>query len=139
MAAAAFRHLCAAAGVAGVAESAGLAAAVGMPMTPQAEFALRLRGVPVDGRHRSRPLTRELVDAADAVVVMTTGHLRAARVRFPAAAGKMRLLMSFAPSQAGGAAADVADPFGGDSEEYVACLEMMWPALEGLVKEERQK
>lgn len=137
MAAAAFRHLCASAGTASVAESAGLAAAAGMPMTPQAEFALRLRGVPVDGRHGSRPLSRELVEAADMVVVMTEGHLRAARGRYPAAAGKMRLLMSFAPGPAG-LAADVADPFGGDSEEYVACLEMMWPALAALATEARE-
>ena len=130
MAAAAFRHLGAARGVEVAAESAGLAAGNGEPMSPQAEFALRLRGVRTDGSHRSQPLTKELVDAADVVAVMTQGHLKAAQGRYPAAAGKMRLLMSFSAESAGKAAPDVADPFGGDSETYVRCLEMMWPALE---------
>ncbi len=131
MAEAAFRHLCGLAGPGAVAESAGLAAADGMPMTPQAEFALRLRGICTDGTHRSRPLTRERIAAADLVVVMTDGHLRAVRGRYPEAEGKTRLLMGFVAGAA--AAEDVQDPFSGDSEEYVACLEMMWPALEALV------
>lgn len=132
MAAAAFRHICAAAGVEATVESAGLAAAEGEPMTPQAAFALRLRGVRTNGKHRSRPLTKELTDAADLVVVMTRGHLQAAQGRFSGAAAKMRLLMSFAAESAGKSVSDVADPFGGDSETYVGCLEMMWPALERL-------
>ena len=132
MAAAAFLHLCAAAGVEAVAESAGLAAAAGEPMTPQAAVALRRRGVRTDGKHRSQPLTPELVAAADLVVVMTSGHLRTARERYPAAADKIRLLLSFAKAGANGPAPDVADPFGGEAEDYVGCLERMWPALERL-------
>lgn len=134
MAAAAFRHICERAGVAAVAESAGLAAAAGEPMSPQAAFALQLRGVRTEGKHRSRALTAALVDAADVVVVMTAEHLRAARGRYPAAADKLLLLLSFTAASAGQAAADVADPFGGESETYVGCLEMMWPALEQLAE-----
>ena len=111
-----------------------MAAAAGEPMTPQAAFALQLRGVRTDGKHRSRALTAALVDAADVVVVMTAEHLRAARGRYPAAAEKLLMLLSFTAASAGQAAADVADPFGGESETYVRCLEMMWPALERLAE-----
>ena len=134
MAAAAFRHICEQSGAEAVVESAGLAAAAGEPMTPQAAFALRLRGVRTDGKHRSRALTPALVDTADWVVVMTAGHLRAVRERYPAAAGKMRLLLSFSAKSADTVVPDVADPFGGDSETYVRCLEMMWPSLTRLTE-----
>lgn len=69
--------------------------------------------------HRSRPLTRELVDGADVVLTMSSQHL--ARVRELGGAGKSFLLTEFASN--GGEARSVSDPFGGDLETYRATYE----------------
>ena len=64
--------------------------------------------------HRSRLLTPKLVQDADLILVMSTSHLEQAEQL--GGAGKTHLLTSYASS--GGAARNVADPFGGDLETY---------------------
>ena len=57
--------------------SAGISAVHGERMSAQASYALFEKGVVVSpARHRSRPVTRELVDSADAVVAMTARPIR---------------------------------------------------------------
>lgn len=133
MAAAAFRHLCRTAGLAGIeVGAAGLAAAPGAPITAQAQFALHQAAIPA-ATGVSRPLTSDLVAGAHRILVMTREHRRELVRRFPQAAGKTRTLLSLANS----AESDVADPAGGDSEDYIHCLETMLPALRELVREVR--
>jgi len=110
--------------------SAGTAAVRGEGMPPQAEFALFGEGVcSRGGEHRSQPVTRDLMAAADFVVVMTRAHRSELERRFPEFAEKVVLLMELA-----GEEKDVADPFGGGSEEYIRCLEQMKPALSRLLE-----
>lgn len=90
------------------AESAGLAAADGWPATPEAAEVLREDGAD-PAAHRSRGLTKAMAAAADLILVMTAGHRKQLADRFPAAAGKTRLLTSFRTSGAGG---DIPDPIG---------------------------
>jgi len=91
-------------------------------------YALFEKGVVVSpARHRSRPVTRELVDSADAVVAMTRAHRDALVRAFPDAGNKITTLMHWA-----GEDADVPDPFGNNVEVYLHCLETMIPAIEGL-------
>jgi protein-tyrosine-phosphatase len=111
-------------------ESAGLAAAPGAGITPQARFALHQAGIPA-AAGVSRALTPDLVAGAHLILVMTREHRRELVRRFPQAAGKTRMLLSLADA----AEADVADPAGGDSEEYIRCLETMLPALRNVVRE----
>ena len=59
------------------AESAGTGAMRGAPQTPEGAQALRAMGVAPEG-HSSRPLTRELIEDAERVFVMTPQHKRAA-------------------------------------------------------------
>lgn len=93
----------------------------------QAAEALRREGIsPVPG-HLSHPVGRDLVDWADLVVPMTKSHLQNLVRLFPDAAGKCRMLMSFA-----GEEEDVSDPFGGSIQDYTRCLAFMKPALLGL-------
>jgi len=129
MAAAYFRHRCRSRGLDGVAVlSAGTAAVVGEPVSPQAKFALWENGVNLGDEARSQPLTSELCRAADLILAMTGAHLAAIRHLAPTAGARTRLLLSLA-----GAPDDVPDPFGASVEEYIACLERMKPALERLV------
>jgi len=131
MAAARFRQLAAEAGLRELdVQSAGVAAVAGAPVTPQARFALFQKGITLPETAASQPLTPELVQAADLIVVMTRGHQGSVVSRYPEATAKTRMLLSFVGSNAG-----VDDPFGGDSETYVACLAAMEPALKVLARQ----
>lgn len=110
-----------------------MAAMEGQPATAQAREAAARCGLDLF-RHRSQPISREWVRWADLVVVMTEAHRRRLLERFPEAAGKTNRLLSFA-----GSADDVADPIGGDTADYVHCLERMAPALTALVAEVKAK
>ena len=78
-------------------------------VTVMAELGIDIR------RHRSQMLTRELVDAAALIVVMTGFHKFAIASRFPGNGLKVRLLRSFNPD---GHDIDVPDPIGLSDEIY---------------------
>ena len=67
--------------------SAGLSASFGYPASREAVDVLRERGIEL-GAHGSRPLTPELVAAADEIVVMTRGHREEIADWLPEAASK---------------------------------------------------
>lgn len=91
--------------------SAGLSTRPGTPMTPEAEVALCDLGVSA-GRHRTRPLTGELVERAEAVFCMTAEQRREVLRRFPEAAGRIWCLDPDG---------DIPDPIGSTLEAYGAC------------------
>ena len=129
MAAVYFRHLCAEYGLTGVCiESAGVAAVEGEPISRQAALALAEEGL--DGRReRSSSVSRDRVDWASLIVVMTTAHKRSLLSMFPGVEGKTITLMSVA-----GDGSDVSDPFGGTLDVYTACLAQMQTALAALAQ-----
>ncbi len=96
-----------------VAESGGLFAAEGEPMTPHAVHALAALGIEPPA-HRARNVTEELVNAADVVVGLTASHAMQLTMRYPHAATKIVTLPM-----------DIADPFGGDAEVYAFCAEQL--------------
>src|SRR6266536_2873860 len=100
--------------------SAGLSARPGEPMTPEAGQVQHELGVD-GGRHRSQPVTRELVEAADAVYCMTRAQRDAVSAMAPQAAERTFCLDP---------RADVPDPFGQPLEKYRACAKR----LQGLVR-----
>ena len=57
--------------------------------------------------HRSQPITEEMIEAADHVLVMEIQHAAKLRVRFPVADTKLMLLGTF------GGTVEIADPLGG--------------------------
>lgn len=92
--------------------SAGLLAAYGLPaalesLTLAEEFGLSL------ARHRSRPLTDDLLDRSDLIFAMTAGHRDAILAARPDLADRVHLL-----SREG---LDIADPIGGGPAEYERC------------------
>ncbi|MGP1309644.1 MAG: Sua5/YciO/YrdC/YwlC family protein [Phycisphaerales bacterium] len=98
------------------AESAGTSAMRGGAQTPEGVRALRDLGVPVDG-HESRPLTRELIEQADRVFVMTPDHLRAARGLVPDLADRIELLDPEGEA--------IPDPIGMDQSVYTQTAERL--------------
>lgn len=108
--------------------SAGVAAGVGMPASEGALAAARRNGLDLS-EHRSTPLTGELVDEADLILVMSPAH--AARVEALGGEGRVSLLGAFAEGREDtGEGAPVPDPFGGDDEVY----ETTFKALDGLIR-----
>jgi protein-tyrosine phosphatase len=89
--------------------SAGSFAMPGARATPQGVEALRELGIDLT-RHRSRPLSVELIHQADWIFTMGRGHAQAVRALVPSAADKVQPL-----KPDGG---DVDDPIGSDVGVY---------------------
>ncbi len=117
------------AGLAWRTASAGVEAPGGFSASSLAVDTLAARGL--DGRaHRSQRVTRELVDEAGLIVVMTQAHRMIVRRRFPEAAAKVHLLRDF-DSRARGE--DVEDPVGGTPGEYEQILTEIESAFPELI------
>lgn len=102
--------------------SAGLAAAIGSPASPESIELLKDRGIDLR-EHESQPLTEQLLIQADRIYTMTRHHRDAILAERPDLHDRVRLL-----SSTGG---DVSDPIGGGPEVYRACLneiqqELQW-------------
>jgi len=89
-----------------------VAAVNGAPASAHAVQALTEMAIDLR-RHRARPLTRELVDSAFLIVVMTASHRDQVCASFPDAADRVHLLKSF-----GSLSDDVLDPIGMSFEIY---------------------
>jgi len=88
--------------------SAGASAYPGARATPQAVEAVRMLGGDLS-RHRSRPLSVELVHQADVILTMGKSHARAVTALVPGSAEKVSTLN---PSS------DIEDPIGSDLSVY---------------------
>lgn len=106
--------------------SAGTGAAAGHPPSDNAIRAMERRGI--DIRHqRSRPMTVDLLLAADYIYVMTRGHLQTVRRVAPEVASRAALIDP--------EGAEVRDPIGGDLDAYEACAAHLEAALERRIQE----
>ena len=91
--------------------SAGLSAAVGAPMTPEAVRALQGLGVSVY-THTSRALTAEMLNEAETVYCMSRKHRDMVIDMLPSAAAKTRCLDPDG---------DIEDPLGHEPDVYARC------------------
>ncbi|MBC7784337.1 MAG: Sua5/YciO/YrdC/YwlC family protein, partial [Burkholderiales bacterium] len=103
-----------------VVASAGVYALPGTRATPQAVEAVSGMGADL-ARHRSQPLTPELLHTADVVYAMGSAHARAIEMMSPAVADKVRPLDP---------AGDIEDPIGSDVGTYRSLAQKM----EGLIR-----
>lgn len=97
------------------AESAGLHAGNGVPATDNARTVMRTLGIDISP-HRSRRLTKELMDKADLVLAMSAVQRGRVVASFPEAKNKVEVLGEFA-----GTGSDVEDPFGHTLDAYHRC------------------
>ncbi len=79
-------------------------------------------------RHRSRPLTKDLLDAATHVFALSLGHLKSIEKMFPTASDKTYLISEFTPDDAW-RNQDVSDPFGAGREAYEEVQETLQKLL----------
>ena len=114
--------------------SAGIGAALGSPATDGAILVGLERGVDLS-RHRSRPLLPGAVDKNTVVLVMAPGHVSGARAAAPNA--RIYLLDEYASN--GESMRQVADPYGGDLDDYRSAADaienMLGGVLDRLVEE----
>jgi protein-tyrosine-phosphatase len=123
------RRAAAAAGLDGLeAASAGTGAWAGAPASEGSYLVGLERGIDLSA-HRARLLTRELV--ADADVILTMGRSHRARVEELGGGDKTYLLGEYAGRSA--AAAEVADPFGGDIEGYRVTYDALGELVDAVV------
>lgn len=109
--------------------SAGVFAMAGASASHFAVQALKEKGIDLTP-HQSQPLTQELVDRAEMIVVMTRDHLRNALALFPKAEKKTFLLTSFATS---GKDEDIEDPIGGSLSFYRIIRDKIESAVADLI------
>lgn len=99
--------------------SAGLFAAYGAKPTDKAVESIR--SIVDISEHESRPLTMELVNAADLIIGMTKDHKSVLLRQFPFEASKIMTLAEW-----GGQEGDVQDPYGFDQDVYDQCGEQIY-------------
>lgn len=111
--------------------SAGLGTVGGMGPTPETIEVMEAEGVDVSS-HLSQPLTPDLVDKADLILVMDRFHLESIVRRQPEAKGKIFLLKEF---QANELVDDpnIPDPIGQPLEVYEGCLAAIKEAVQRVV------
>jgi protein-tyrosine phosphatase len=95
-------------------ESAGLGALVDWPAAEHAEVLLRERGVDISS-HRAQQLTPELVQKADLILVMESGHKKAIEAQDTTARGKVFRLGEWQDT-------DIADPFRQSHQAFADAL-----------------
>jgi len=100
--------------------SAGSLALPGARATPQAVEAVKALGADLT-RHRSRPLTVELIHQADHIFTMSRNHADAVTALVPSAADKTTTLNP---------EGDIDDPIGGDLSLYQQLAERMQQLVE---------
>ncbi|HAV12403.1 MAG TPA: protein tyrosine phosphatase [Opitutae bacterium] len=108
--------------------SAGVAAGYGEPASRNSVAALKK--VTLDlSRHKSQPVTTDLLDRSFAVFGMTDSHIQALHHYYPEVPERVHLFRDFMPD----ADNQIPDPFGGNYDEYVACRDSMIEAIPSLV------
>jgi protein-tyrosine phosphatase len=107
--------------------SAGTYAMPGMRATPQAVDAVREHGADLS-RHRSRPLTVELIHQADVIYTMGAGHAQAVRSLVPSASDKVHTLDPDG---------DIEDPIGSDLAVYKSLAGQLTALIEKRLDERK--
>lgn len=104
-----------------VASSAGISAVKGEKASLQARRLLREEGITDLEEHISRAVTKEILDDAEVILVMTGEQLQGLTTLFPHLSAKTFTLKGFAYLDRDNP--DIDDPLGGDLEKYREVLE----------------
>lgn len=101
-------------------ESAGLFALDGEPASNEAVIVMKKYDIDLLGHH-AQSINTELIEKSDLILTMTEAHKV---VLEPSAQGK-----TFTLSEYAGIKGDIADPYGGDTDEYEECAKALYDAL----------
>ena len=105
-------------------ESAGTWGMNGEPASAFARDVLAQRGISLDS-HIARTVTREILERAAVVIVMTRSHRDALAAEFPFVRPKIHLM-----SQLNGIEYDIADPYGKPRAAYELCADDLAQLIE---------
>ncbi|ADE53411.1 protein-tyrosine-phosphatase [Coraliomargarita akajimensis] len=108
--------------------SAGVAAGYGEPASTNSIRALQKVGLDLS-KHKSQPLSQDLLDRAFAVFGMTQSHLDITYAYHDTIPQRMHLFREFMEGQSH----EIPDPFGGPLPLYVDCLDSMVEAIPSLM------
>lgn len=97
--------------------SAGVRAVAGIPASTHSVTACRRQSIDISS-HRSRPLTTEMIDGADLLLVMEEHHRSAILWLDREAADRIFLISEFATNDAA-TGAGIDDPIGQDLDAYI--------------------
>jgi protein-tyrosine-phosphatase len=97
--------------------SAGTGAMNGMPASANSILVCEEEGIDIT-RHRSRVITRNLLENTDVVLAMERHHADAMRRLAPDLADRIHLLSQYAADGNPAVQGGVPDPIGGDLEDY---------------------
>ena len=109
--------------------SAGLIALPGNPASLNAVRVARENSISL-AEHTARPITTELIDNADMILVMESHQGHELIADHPQAAEKILLLRHFA--RYGSRERGISDPYGGNLEAYRFCFEDIKECVESL-------
>ena len=109
--------------------SAGIFTGNGMAASQPAIEVLQEQAIDLTP-HRSRVVTKDIIDAATLIVVMTVTHAVELKRRFPETQDRIYLLKSFDPGCGGG---DIPDPLGGTIAQYRTIRDEIEAALPDLI------
>jgi protein-tyrosine-phosphatase len=93
-------------------ESAGTWGVEGEPAAGKSRVVLGQRGIDIS-QHRSRTVTRELLNSFNLILTMEAGHAEALRAEFPEIARRVFLITEMI-----GKGYNIQDPVGGPLEEF---------------------
>ncbi|WP_368503081.1 low molecular weight protein arginine phosphatase [Alkalihalophilus sp. As8PL] len=112
-------------------KSAGVHAFPGSPASEGTRLVLEDKGI--QHSHQSQPVTNDLLEWADVILTMTSGHKELVSSQFSEYQDKVHTLKEYVgiPSQR----ADISDPFGGLYEEYVRTADDIEECLDALEKQ----
>jgi protein-tyrosine-phosphatase len=109
--------------------SASVMSGMGAPASAHAVEVMEEEGVDMH-KHRSMPLSPDLIDLASVIVVMTGGHAEQIEYSFPVAREKVFLLTSFDENAVN---RDIADPIGATIDVYRTVRDDISKAMPGLI------
>ena len=109
--------------------SAGVAAGYGDPASPNSVTALKKVKIDLD-RHKSQPLTQDLIDRAFLILGMTQSHIDILNHYHTGLPERVHLFREF---MGRGELTEIPDPYGQSYTAYSACFDSIAEAIPSLV------
>lgn len=123
MAEAIFNHMAEKEDISAIADSAGISAINGLPVSENAVLALKEMEIDLSG-HTSKALTNELLSQNDKIICLTNSHKNAVIARYPEFSDKCSVL-----------GRGIDDPYGMPLSEYRAARNEIMEAVKVLIRE----
>jgi len=109
--------------------SAGVAADYGDPASPNSVAALKKVKIDLD-RHKSQPLTQDLIDRAFLILGMTQSHIDILSHYYTGLPERVHLFREFMGK---GEPTEIPDPYGQNYTAYATCFDSMAEAIPSLI------